>query len=141
MENISSCKNLLNVGCQDSIRSRIFPSCLKIKNHLGRNSPSHFLENVLTKTTIICFKNVWNFLTCALPFVFVIKFSRLKIHLKIYFSLFSLTIANRGGISVLKTCIDYEGYHSLRSPSFFDVIYFWGPFNFWMPYIRNIWQI
>ena len=41
------CKNLLNLDCQGSIRFGIFPSCLKMKNHLGRVSFFHFLQNVL----------------------------------------------------------------------------------------------
>ena len=33
-----------------------FSSCLKMKNHLGRVSPSHFLQNVLIETLNVCFK-------------------------------------------------------------------------------------
>ena len=55
MENIRSCKE---VRLQKSITFRLpgwysfwyFSSCLKIKNHLGKNCPSHFLQNVLTET-------------------------------------------------------------------------------------------
>ena len=89
----------------------------------------------------ICFKNFWNYLSCTLSFVFVIKFSKLKVHLRKYFSLFFPAITNWGGISFLNAFIDYEGRHSLWSPSFFEVMYFWRPLNFLIPYIRYILQI
>ena len=47
------CKNLLNLYCKDSIR---FGIC-KMKGHLGRVSPSHFLQNVLIEILCVCFKN------------------------------------------------------------------------------------
>ena len=46
-------KNLLNLDYKDSIR---FGIC-KMKGHLGRVSPSHFLQNVLIETSCVCFKN------------------------------------------------------------------------------------
>ena len=45
-------KNLLNLDCKDSIR---FGVC-KMEGHLGRVSPSHFLQNVLIETSCVCFK-------------------------------------------------------------------------------------
>ena len=48
------CKNLLNLDCQYSIRFDIFKLLI---NHLGRVSPSHFLQNVLIETSNVCFKN------------------------------------------------------------------------------------
>ena len=48
------CKNLLNLYCKDSIRFGIWT----MKGHLGRVSPSHFLQNVLIETSYVCFKNV-----------------------------------------------------------------------------------
>ena len=51
---VSDCnKNLLNLDCKDSIR---FGIC-KMKGHLGRVSPSHFLQNVYIETSCVCFKN------------------------------------------------------------------------------------
>ena len=49
-------KNLLNLDCKDS--SIRFDIC-KIKGHLGRVSPSHFLQNVLIEISCVCFKNTW----------------------------------------------------------------------------------
>ena len=46
------CKNLLSLDCRDSIR---FGIC-KMKGHLGRVSPSHFLQNVLIEISCVCFK-------------------------------------------------------------------------------------
>ena len=46
-------------------------SCLKIKNHLGRN--------VLIEISNVCIKNL-NFLSCTLPFLDVIKLRRFKTH-------------------------------------------------------------
>ena len=82
-------------------------------------SASRFWHNVLTETPDICFRNFWNFLSCTLPFFYIKKFGILKIHQKVYFSLLSLAITNRGGISILTVCIAYKGPHSLWSPSFF----------------------
>ena len=50
------CKNLLNLDCRDSIR---FGIC-KMKGHLGRVSPSHFLQNVLIEISCVCFKTFCN---------------------------------------------------------------------------------
>ena len=47
------CKDLLNLDCKDSIR---FVIC-KMKGHLGRVFPSHFLQNVLIETSCDCFKD------------------------------------------------------------------------------------
>ena len=47
------CKNVLNLDCKDSIPLRI----CKMKGHLGRVSPSQFLQNVLIETSCVCFKN------------------------------------------------------------------------------------
>ena len=52
-ENNVSLQNLLNLHCKDSIR---FGIC-KMKGHLGRVSPSHFLQNVVIETSCVCFKN------------------------------------------------------------------------------------
>ena len=41
-----------NLDCKDIIR---FSIC-KMKGHLGRVSPSHFLQNVLIETSCVCFK-------------------------------------------------------------------------------------
>ena len=48
------CKNLLNLDCKDSIR---FDTC-KMKGHLGKLSPSHFLQNVLIEISGVCFKTL-----------------------------------------------------------------------------------
>ena len=50
------CKNLLNLDCRDSIR---FGIC-KMKGHLGRVSPSHFLQNVLIEISCVCSKKFCN---------------------------------------------------------------------------------
>ena len=48
------CKNLLNLDCKDSIRFDTF----KMKGHLGKLSPSHFLQNVLIEISGVCFKTL-----------------------------------------------------------------------------------
>ena len=48
-----ACKNVLNLDCQDSIHFGIYQV---MKNHLGRVSPSHFLQNILIETSNVCFK-------------------------------------------------------------------------------------
>ena len=56
-------KNLFNLGSKDSIRFGIFQAknFLKMNNHLGRVSPSHFLQNVLIETPNVCFKKTFKF--------------------------------------------------------------------------------
>ena len=62
MGNIRSWKEvqlqkLIKFRLSDSIRIWHFSGCLKLKNPLGRVSPHHFLQNVLTETLTVCFKN------------------------------------------------------------------------------------
>ena len=47
-------QKLIKFGCKDGIH---FGIC-KMKGHLGRVSPSHFLQNVSIETLYVCFKNV-----------------------------------------------------------------------------------
>ena len=54
------CKNLLNLDCKDIICFDIG----KMKGHLGRVSPSHFLQNILIGTSCVCLK------TFKFPIVF-----------------------------------------------------------------------
>ena len=82
------CKNLLNLYCKDSIR---FGIC-KMKGHLGRVSPSHFLQNVLIETSCVCFKN------------YQISY-RVLCHFLISWSLEYSKHINRGGICTLKACL------------------------------------
>ena len=49
-----------------------------MNNHLGRVSPSHFLQNVLIKDSDVCFKKLLNFLACTLPFLNLTRFGRFK---------------------------------------------------------------
>ena len=48
-ETLERARRHLNLDCQVSIRFGIF-KLLKMKNHLGRISPFHFLQNVLIET-------------------------------------------------------------------------------------------
>ena len=82
------CKNLLNLDCKDSIR---FDIC-KMKGHLGRVFPSHFLQNVLIETSCVCFKN------------FSISY-RVLCYFLISWSLEYSKHINRGGICTLKACL------------------------------------
>ena len=81
------CKNLLNLHCKDIIR---FGIC-KMKGHLGRVSPSHFLQNVLIETSCVCFKN------------YQISY-RVLCHFLISWSLEYSKHINRRGICPLKAC-------------------------------------
>ena len=47
------CQNLLNLNYKNSIR---FGIC-KMKGHLGRVFPSHFLQHFLVETSCVFFKN------------------------------------------------------------------------------------
>ena len=49
-----------------------------MNNHLGRVSPSHFLQNVLIKDSDVCFKKLLHFLACTLPFLNLMRFGRFK---------------------------------------------------------------
>ena len=74
-------KNLLNLDYKDSIR---FGIC-KMKGHLGRVSPSHFLQNVLIETSCVSYSVLCNFL--------------------ISWSLEYSKHINRGRICTLKACL------------------------------------
>ena len=62
MGNIRTC---IEVRLQKLVKSRLrgyysfwnFSICLKTKNHLGRVSPSHFLQNFLIEISKVCIKN------------------------------------------------------------------------------------
>ena len=82
------CKNLLNLDCRDSIR---FGIC-KMKGHLGRVSPSHFLQNVLIEISCVCSKKFCNSY-CVLC------------HFLISWSLEYSKHINRGGICTFKACL------------------------------------
>ena len=63
-----------NINVVKKIFVLVFLKLLKNKIHLGRVSPSPFMQNFLIKTGNTCFKN---FLSCALSFSNVMKFRRL----------------------------------------------------------------
>ena len=118
MGNIRSCKE---VRLQKFIKSRLskqnsfwhFLSQLRITDQLGRVFPSNFLKNVLTETSNICFKKFQNFLSCTLPFHLCDKVQQIENMLKEISFITFCNKTTRGGISILKGRIAYEGCHSL----------------------------
>ena len=99
------CKNLLNLDYQDSIRYDISQVTYKWRITWKELflSPSHFLQNVLIKTSDVCFKKLLNFLSCICHFLISRSLDNSE-HIKRYILLY-LTITNRGGICILKACL------------------------------------
>ena len=75
-----------------------------MKNHLGRDSPSHFLQNVLIQTSNASFKSFE--ISCLVLCHFLMSWSlKDSKHIKRHIPLLPLTITNKGGICISKACL------------------------------------